>query len=96
MTIDSPGTEAIMILGDKKHRKPIPVTGGPLGSCPSCDGTEFLAVDNGEETNFWCSTCGRCWHLSLGWISLVEPATCPGCSLREQCLARQAASSAGH
>jgi hypothetical protein len=64
------------------------VEGGPLGACPACGGTEFVVVDNGEEANFLCSTCDRCWHHSMGWVSRSDPAACPSCPWADRCSRR--------
>lgn len=64
---------------------PVRVTGGPLGACPECGGTSFLAVHDGTETNFLCESCARCWYVSMGWVGRVDPATCPGCPMRGRC-----------
>lgn len=60
---------------------------GPPETCPGCGGDRLRAVTDGEVTNFLCQGCGRCWHVSLGWVSRVDPLSCPGCPEREACLA---------
>ena len=45
------------------------------------------AVSDGEMTNFRCVGCGMCWHIELGWVNRVDPATCPGCEHRAECMA---------
>jgi hypothetical protein len=59
--------------------------GGPIGHCPECASDELYAVSNGFETNFRCSACGRCWHVSLGRVSPVDPVSCPGCEQAREC-----------
>jgi len=53
--------------------------------CPECGADDLVAVSDGEQTNFLCPRCGRCWHIELGWVHRVAPATCPGCDRRDQC-----------
>jgi DNA-directed RNA polymerase subunit RPC12/RpoP len=55
--------------------------------CPSCGQNVMEAVSDGEMTNFRCVTCGACWHIELGWVSRVDPATCPGCEHQAECVA---------
>jgi hypothetical protein len=62
--------------------------GGPVGACPACGGTEFVLVDNGEEVNFLCPACDRCWHHSMGWVVRSDPAACPSCPWSERCSRR--------
>ncbi len=64
---------------------PIPVEVGVLGVCPACGGREFVPVEDGDETNFFCPSCERCWHYSLGWISRADPAACPSFAGKERC-----------
>ncbi len=64
------------------------VEGGPIGACPVCAGTAFLAIDNGQETNFLCPACERCWHYSMGWVSRADPVACPSCPWRDRCAER--------
>jgi hypothetical protein len=56
--------------------------------CQQCDVNVMEAVCDGETTNFRCVTCDACWHMGLGWVSRVNPATCPGCE--HPCECRQA------
>ena len=58
---------------------------GRIGPCPSCGNGRLSPVSDGEETNFLCRECGACWHVSLGWVDRVNPATCPGCASRDVC-----------
>ncbi len=61
---------------------------GPLAECPTCGSTRLVAVNTGDETNFLCEGCGRCWHVGMGRVSRVDPLSCGGCLHREVCLAR--------
>jgi hypothetical protein len=54
--------------------------------CPDCGRTEFRVVSDGEAVNFLCLSCQRCWHPEAGYLSRVDPLTCPGCSARSLCL----------
>jgi hypothetical protein len=56
-----------------------------LFECLACGGESFHAISVGEETNFRCTDCGACWHLEFGWVSPVDPTTCPGCPLGTEC-----------
>ena len=57
----------------------------PLARCPRCHGLALRAVNDGEQVNFLCLECARCWHVELGWVRRVSPHTCPGCAARERC-----------
>ena len=39
-----------------------------------------------EGVRFLCGNCDRCWHVELGYVQRVQPATCHGCPQREQCM----------
>ena len=65
-----------------------PVSSVRLERCPECGGGRLTAVSDGGRTNFFCEDCALCWHVELGWVSRVNPGTCPGCSKRGQCLGR--------
>lgn len=67
-----------------------PIGLGALTRCPACGG-ELSAVSDGEATNFLCEPCLRCWHVELGYVYRVDPATCSGCSRRSECLAPRGA-----
>jgi len=56
-------------------------------TCPECGRDVMEAVSDGEMTNFRCVGCGMCWHIELGWVNRVDPATCPGCEHRSECMA---------
>lgn len=58
-------------------------------ACPACGGTDMEAVTDGEDTNFLCLACWRCWHVELGWASRVDADTCPGCPHHSECLERR-------
>jgi formate dehydrogenase maturation protein FdhE len=60
----------------------------PLASCPACKSARLEPiVDFAEEgVRFLCSTCDRCWHVELGYVQRVQPATCHGCPQRERCM----------
>ena len=58
---------------------------GTLASCPECGGRDFRCVTDGELTNFFCVACRCCWHLELGWVHRIDPATCPGCAYQPLC-----------
>lgn len=75
--------------------EPTRIEGGPIGACPACGGHEFLAVDNGQETNFYCPSCERCWHYSMGWVSRADPVGCPSCPLKDRCAERCAEDALG-
>ncbi len=57
--------------------------------CPKCFSTAIDPVVDGDEVNFLCRVCGRCWHIELGYVHRVDPRTCGGCPHRPECLARQ-------
>jgi hypothetical protein len=67
---------------------------GLLDRCPDCQSDDLRAVNDGRGTNTFCNTCGACWSVHLGWVRRVIPATCPGCELRDRCLAKEQASAA--
>lgn len=54
-------------------------------ACGHCGGDDVEAVSDGTRTNLRCVACGACWHVELGWVSLVDVATCPGCAHRASC-----------
>ena len=62
-----------------------------MDACPECGSTELSVAFDGEQTNFFCESCGQCWLISMGWVSRVNPLTCPGCGRQDECLARLAA-----
>lgn len=59
---------------------------GLVGPCPECRNGTLEAVSDGDQTNFLCVNCGRCWHPEMAWVSRVDPVTCPGCPSRPTCL----------
>ena len=66
----------------------------PLTRCPDCGGDALETVFDGEATNFVCTGCFACWHVGLGSVHRVPPATCPGCRLAELCRAAAATETA--
>ena len=60
---------------------------GPFEACPECGSSRLKAVFDGDETNFFCESCGRCWFVTMGWTTRVVPSTCPGCSELGRCRA---------
>jgi len=64
---------------------------GVIDTCPECGSDDLVAVHDGRGTNIFCKACGACWRMSMGWVTRVNPLTCPGCSRRDECLAMQAA-----
>lgn len=54
--------------------------------CPDCRSGQFQVVSDGETTNMLCLSCHRCWHPEAGYLSRVDPLTCPGCPSRAICL----------
>jgi hypothetical protein len=64
----------------------IPTMVGPLARCPGCRSSQLRAVCDGEDTNFVCLSCLACWRVAMGFVSLVAPATCPGCQLHDACI----------
>ena len=57
--------------------------------CPDCSAGGLEAVSDGELSNFWCPSCGSCWHIELGNARRVSPSSCPDCTRRERCLGAQ-------
>jgi hypothetical protein len=64
---------------------------GVIDTCPECQSHDLCAVHDGRGTNIFCNSCAACWSMSLGWVRRVNPSSCPGCSRRSECLARQTA-----
>jgi nitroimidazol reductase NimA-like FMN-containing flavoprotein (pyridoxamine 5'-phosphate oxidase superfamily) len=62
-----------------------PWSGPAVDACRSCGWARLLPVNDGELTNFLCPNCGVCWHVEQGWMSRVDPTTCPGCRHRNVC-----------
>jgi len=63
-----------------------PLIAAPLDVCPGCGQDSFTAVVDEDTVNFLCLACWRCWHIALGWVSLVDPHTCRECRNRARCL----------
>lgn len=57
---------------------------GKFDTCPACLGSVQPTVAH-EQVNFVCTSCGCCWHLFLGYLSLIDPRTCPRCALSPLC-----------
>jgi hypothetical protein len=59
----------------------------PLRHCPGCGSERLEAVIDveGESVNFLCADCGRCWHVELGYVQRVDPASCGGCPHHPEC-----------
>jgi hypothetical protein len=53
--------------------------------CPSCSTEPLEPVFDGDEVNFFCHSCHRCWHAQLNTIHRVPPPTCPGCGHHDEC-----------
>src|SRR5438552_14030713 len=60
---------------------------GDITECPDCGSDRLSAVCDGHHTNFFCESCAACWLLTVGWITRVDPETCPGCVRQSECLA---------
>jgi hypothetical protein len=56
--------------------------------CPGCAAEQLYSVFDGENTNFLCRACSRCWYLGMGWLQQINPLTCPGCEWRGTCTSR--------
>jgi hypothetical protein len=41
--------------------------------------------------HFLCVDCSRCWHVALGYVQRMTPATCFGCPQPARCAAVYAA-----
>jgi CBS domain-containing protein len=68
-------------LGDEAEAEVL----AELRRCPGC-GSEWLRpVSTAEATNFLCVFCRRCWHISGGAFSQVEPRSCRGCTEHNFC-----------
>jgi transposase-like protein len=40
--------------------------------CPGCGAASLVAVPQGEQTNFYCNSCGKSWHIELGRAASIE------------------------
>jgi len=67
-----------------------------LDVCPACgsDHLDPVVEHRTQDVHFFCSACGRCWHIELGFVHRVTPPTCFGCPERERCEAVYAADQA--
>lgn len=50
-----------------------------------------MAVKDDDDTNLVCVGCWLCLRLERGFLSVVDPATCPGCVLVDECRRRDIA-----
>ena len=59
----------------------------PLTHCPACRSEQLEpVVENERQTvHFLCRDCSRCWHVELGYVHRMVPATCFGCPERARC-----------
>ena len=57
----------------------------PLRFCPTCGSHEFIPVTDNGAVHFLCDHCGRCWHVELGVVWRVDPATCSHCEHYTRC-----------
>ncbi len=73
------------------------VLASPLTRCPACGSGALAPVTerDGETVNFLCGACDRCWHVELGHVHRVDPASCSGCPARARCGAAYAADHRG-
>jgi hypothetical protein len=62
-----------------------------LSGCPECGSADLVPVVADLETNYLCEDCACCWHLVGEDALLVDPNSCPGCSMGSTaCLKRLA------
>jgi hypothetical protein len=68
----------------------------PLAHCPACGSARLDPVVETERqtVHFLCRDCSRCWHVELGHVHRMTPATCLGCPERQRCEAAVAADQA--
>jgi hypothetical protein len=50
---------------------------GPFDTCPECLGP-LTPVSIRDDVSFYCADCNACWHVSMGYLMRLDPATCPG------------------
>jgi hypothetical protein len=69
----------------------------PLSRCPTCGSERLEPVVERvvDEVHFLCRDCARCWHVELGYVHRVAPATCLGCPHRARCVPVYVADQAG-
>jgi hypothetical protein len=74
---------------EDESSEPVELDFGPhrLQVCPECGASGLEPVTDGYGWQFFCGACRCCWHLELGSVYRVNPATCPGCRHRPECLA---------
>jgi len=58
----------------------------PLTHCPECGSEHLTPVLDGEDVQFFCEDCGRCWHVELGYVHRVDPRTCSRCVFYDRCI----------
>ena len=77
------------------EHEPHPIS-RPLTHCPVC-GSSALdpVVERDRHTvHFLCRDCSRCWHVELGAVHRMTPATCLGCPEQSRCATAYAADQA--
>lgn len=57
----------------------------PSMLCPECHAPGLQPINVGGRVNFLCAWCERCWHVELGRMSRVSPATCGLCANAPAC-----------
>ena len=71
---------------DEPEIRDDPIT-RPLTHCPVCGSNRLdPVVENERQTvHLLCRDCSRCWHVELGFVHRMTPATCLGCPERARC-----------
>ena len=67
------------MAGNAADREPEHLFGHPLPQCPRCGNRHLETVveeDEFREVHFFCSTCGRCWRVELGFAQPIAPGAC--------------------
>ena len=61
----------------------------PLARCPACASASLQPVveADADEVHFLCVDCSRCWHVELGYVQRMTPATCFDCPQAARCAA---------
>jgi hypothetical protein len=49
----------------------------PIDTCPGCRAHGLQAISAGDQVNFYCPLCDRCWHVDLGYVHEVDHAVDP-------------------
>jgi hypothetical protein len=59
----------------------------PFAHCPVCGSSRLdPVVEKRRQTvHFLCRDCSRCWHVELGFVHRMTPATCFGWPDRASC-----------